>query len=101
MLGTEFFTNVISNFHKQYPEITVQFVEDGASNLKKELLQGDLDLVVMPYPIDEELFDFFPFLKGNLRILVHERHPLANNESVKWSELHDENFIIFREGYHS
>jgi DNA-binding transcriptional LysR family regulator len=99
MLGTEFFTKMIAEFHKQYPEISVRFVEDGASNLKKALIQGELDLVVMPYPIDEELFNFFPFLKGDLRILVHQRHPLANNESVKWSELLDENFIIFREGF--
>ena len=99
MLGTEFFTKMISEFHKQYPEIRVRFVEDGASNLKKALIQGELDLVVMPFPIDEELFDFFPFLKGDLRILVHQHHPLANNESVKWSELLDENFIIFREGF--
>ena len=62
MLGTEFFTKMISEFHKQYPEIRVRFVEDGASNLKKALLQGELDLVVMPFPIDEELFDFLPFL---------------------------------------
>ena len=73
MLGTEFFTKMISEFHKQYPEISVRFVEDGASNLKKALIQGELDLVVMPFPIDEELFDFFPFLKGDLRILVHQR----------------------------
>src|SRR3954447_6954762 len=99
MIGTKFFTKIISEFHKQYPEISVRFVEDGANNLKKVLMEGDLDLIVMPYPIDEELFDFYPFLKGDLRILVHQRHPLANNESVKWSELRDESFIIFREGF--
>lgn len=99
MIGTNFFTKMISEFHKKYPEISVQFVEDGASHLKKALIQGELDLAVMPYPIDEGLFNFFPFLKGDLRVLVHQHHPLANNESVKWSELHDENFIIFREGF--
>ncbi|MCM3672175.1 LysR family transcriptional regulator [Mesobacillus maritimus] len=99
MLGTEFFTNMIANFHLQYPEIRVRFVEDGARKLRESLLQGDLDLVVMPYPIDEKVYDFFPFLSGELRILVHQQHPLANKSSVKWGELVDENFIIFREGF--
>lgn len=99
MIGTKFFTKMIAEFQKQYPEISVQFVEDGANHLKKLLTQGDLDLAVMPYPIDEGVFDFFPFLKGDLRILVHQGHPLANHERVKWSELLNENFIIFREGF--
>jgi DNA-binding transcriptional LysR family regulator len=98
MLGTQFFTEIISEFHKQYPDITVQFVEDGADYLKKALIQGDLDLVVMPYPI-EKTFQFFPFLNGDLRLLVHQDHVLAKKEQVTWLELQNEQFIIFREGF--
>jgi len=99
MVGTEFFTDLIASFHKQYPEIIVRFVEDGARGLNEKLLQGELDLVIMYFPIDEEAFDFFSFLKGDLRVVVHQHHPLAAYEKVKWEELADENFIIFREGY--
>ena len=99
MLVTEFFTKMISEFHKQYPEILVRFVEDGASNLKKALIDGDLDLSVMDFPIDEASFDFFPFLKGDLRVIVHQDHSLANNELVKWSDLVHEQLIILREGF--
>ncbi|MBT2658362.1 LysR family transcriptional regulator [Bacillus sp. ISL-18] len=99
MLGTKLLSKMIAEFHKLYPEIHVRFMEDGAANLQKALMQGDLDLVVMPYPIDKDVFEFFPFLKGDLRILIHQRHPLAKKESVKWEELFKENFIIFREGF--
>ncbi|WP_083402128.1 LysR substrate-binding domain-containing protein [Bacillus sp. MUM 116] len=34
-----------------------------------------------------------------LRILVHENHPLAQHDRVKWEELMYENLIIFREGF--
>ncbi|RPK03082.1 LysR family transcriptional regulator [Priestia endophytica] len=99
MLGTKLLSKTIAEFHKLYPKIRVQFVEDSAANLEKLLMQGDLDLAVIPYPINENIFEFFPFLKGDLRILVHQNYYLAKNESVKWEELINENFIIFREGF--
>ena len=80
MLGMKFFTKTIAEFHQQYPEIIIQFMEDGANHLKKTLIDGDLDLAVMDFPIDEASFDFFPFLKGDLRVIVHQDHPLANKE---------------------
>ncbi|MFS0824664.1 LysR family transcriptional regulator [Bacillus sp. 1P02SD] len=99
MLGTKLLSKMIAKFHKLYPGIRVRFEENSAANLQKALMKGDLDLVVMPYPIDQDVFEFFPFLKGDLRILVHQSHPLAKKESVKWGELINENFIIFREGF--
>ena len=35
MLGMKFFTKTIAEFHQQYPEIIIRFVEDGANHLKK------------------------------------------------------------------
>ena len=99
MLGMQFLTKTIAEFHQQYPEIIIQFLEDGANHLKKALIDGDLDLAVMDFPIDEASFDFFPFLKGDLRVIVHQDHPLANKELVKWSELVHEQLIILREGF--
>ncbi|WP_285767277.1 LysR family transcriptional regulator [Peribacillus sp. SI8-4] len=97
-LGTDIFSELMAQFHKEYPFITVRFVEDGALHLKNTLLQGDLDLVVMPLPIDDT-FESIPFMKGDLRLVVHHHHQLANQEHVSWDRLKDESFIIFREGY--
>ena len=44
MLGTKFLTKTIAEFHQQYPEIIIRFMEDGANHLKKALIDGDLDL---------------------------------------------------------
>ncbi|MBZ5752361.1 LysR family transcriptional regulator [Metabacillus rhizolycopersici] len=99
MLGMHFFTEILAEFHKRYPGISIRFEEDGAYNLKKSLIQGELDLVVMPLPIEKEEFNFLPFLKGDLRLLVHKNHALANKEEVAWSDLQNEDFIIFREGF--
>jgi DNA-binding transcriptional LysR family regulator len=97
-IGTEILTDLMSEFYKQYPEIIIRFVEDGENNLKNSLIQGDFDLVVMEISPDET-FNYLPFLKGDLRLLVHQSHPLANSETVTWAELKNEKFIIFREGF--
>ena len=99
MLGMKFLTKTISEFYQQYPDIIIQFMEDGANHLKKSLTDGDLDLAVMQIPIDEASFDFFPFLKGDLRVIVHQDHPLAAKEVVQWSELVNEQLIILREEF--
>lgn len=97
-LGTEIFSELMAQFHKEYPFITVRFVEDGALYLKDTLLQGELDLVVMPLPIEDD-FESIAFMKGDLRLVVHQSHRLAKEETVSWENLKDESFIIFREGY--
>ncbi len=100
-VGTEILTSNMSAFSKQYPNITIHFVEDGEANLKHALDNGELDLIVLEVPkspVDEPI-NYIPFLKGDLRLLVHHTHPLANKELVTWEELKDEKFIIFHEGF--
>lgn len=97
-VGTEILTNIMSAFSKQYPNITIRFVEDGESNLKEALHNGELDLIVLEVPVNEQI-NSIPFLKGDLRLLVHHTHPLAGKDAVSWEELADEKFIIFHEGF--
>ena len=97
-VGTEILTEIMTEFYQLYPEINISFVEDSAANLKEFLFQGELDLVVVSLPTNEE-FETIPFLKGDLRLLVHEGHPLANEESIRWDELKEEKYIMFREEF--
>ncbi|MFJ8064745.1 LysR family transcriptional regulator [Psychrobacillus sp. NPDC096426] len=97
-IGTNILTDILSDFHKQYPNILIHFVEDGEQNLQKALLDGDLDLVIQEIPTDEPM-NYIPFLSGELRLLVHHTHHLASKEGVKWGELKDEHFISFRQGF--
>ncbi|MDW0116345.1 LysR family transcriptional regulator [Sporosarcina thermotolerans] len=97
-VGTEILTDIMSDFYKRYPNILIRFVEDGESNLKNALDNGELDLIVLEESKNKNL-NYIPFLKGDLRLLVHETHPFADKESVSWKELMDEKFIIFHEGF--
>ena len=97
-VGTEILTKIMADFYCNYPDINIIFVEDSADKLKKSLFQGELDLVVVSLPTSED-FVSFPFLEGNLQLLVHEGHALADRQKVQWQDLKDEKFIMFREGF--
>lgn len=97
-VGTEILTKIMADFYSIYPDINITFVEDSADNLKLALFQGELDLVVVSLPTSEE-FESFPFLEGDLQLLVQEGHALADKQSVQWKDLKDEKFIMFREGF--
>lgn len=97
-VGTEILTKIMADFYSNYPDINITFVEDSADNLKRSLFQGELDLVVVSLPTSEE-FVSFPFLEGDLQLLVHEGHKLADRQKVQWQDLKDEKFIMFREGF--
>ena len=101
MLGMEFFTKTIAEFHQQYPEIIIRFVEDGANHLKKASNTTAIWIwLLCPFLLTKQSFDFFPFLKGDLRVIVHQDHPLANKESSKVVRISTMNsLIILREGF--
>lgn len=99
MVGARFFPKVIQEFHKQYPNITVKLVEDGAKKVERDVGNGTLDLGVVVLPINEEQFHTFSFVNEKLMLLTHSTHPLSRNMSVTLSELEQESFILFRKDF--
>ncbi|MET3696531.1 LysR family transcriptional regulator [Bacillus oleivorans] len=98
-IGVQFFADVIADFRKTYPDITIKFTESGSIPLKKALFDGELDVIIVHTPVDEALFNYFIFLKGDLRLIVSKNHPLAAAKKVNWQTLQNENFILLPEGY--
>jgi DNA-binding transcriptional LysR family regulator len=99
MIGSRFFPHILSQFHKKYPLINIQIFEDGAKDLEQGVMDGKLDLAAVVLPIDHSIFNSFPFVKEDLRLVVHPQHRFAERQSVNLSELRDEPFILFREGF--
>lgn len=98
-ISAQFFADVIADFRKTFPDITLKFTENGASPNERALLDGELDVIVIQTPFEEEQFHHFFFLKGDLRLLVPTSHPLAASEKVTWQDLKKEDFILLQEGY--
>ncbi|WP_052339591.1 LysR family transcriptional regulator [Gorillibacterium massiliense] len=99
MISKQFFTRINSAFQVEYPGITVRFKEDGAPNLKKALIEGQIDMALLPFPLEKDLFDYFPFFSANLLLVVHPSHEFAKKDQVLWSDLENESFIVAHQGF--
>ncbi|MFB5266866.1 cidABC operon transcriptional activator CidR [Paenibacillus enshidis] len=99
MVGSSFFPMVIGEFHKEYPEVTLQLFEDGAKKVEIDVASGALDIGVVVLPTGSDIFDSFSFVKEKLNLLVHPEHPLAGRTRVALSELAEDAFILFQENF--
>lgn len=99
MIGSQFFPKVIHEFHREYPNILIQLVEDGAIKIEKAVYDGALDLGVVVLPVDEEQFHSFSIVNERLMLMTHSSHPLSRKKSVKLAELEQESFIMFQRDF--
>lgn len=99
MIGSSFFPKVLGKFREQYPDVTIQLLEDGAKKVEADVENGALDIGVVLSPTNEELFHSFSLVKEKLMLLVHPSHSLADRERVSLPELAHESFVFFREDF--
>jgi len=94
VISTLFFPTIIAEFQQAYPEVTVMLAEDGAKKVEQKVLDGEVDLGFVLLPVNEEKFDVVPFVQQEIKLLVHESHPLANRTVIDLIELKDDPFLL-------
>lgn len=67
--------------------------------IRQHLEQGiiDMGIISLDEPIDD--IEFHPILHEEMLVCLSHSHPLAKRQRLKFSELEDQRFIIYREGY--
>lgn len=99
MVGSSFFPEVIGQFHRDYPKITIQLIEDGAKKVEADVESGQTDIGVAVLPVNKDVFHYYSFVKEKLNLLVHPSHRLAGRDHVHLNELANEAFVLFREDF--
>lgn len=99
MVGANFFPKVMGKFCEKYPGITLDLFEGGSNKVEADVGAGLLDIGVVLLPINEELFDYFSFVKEKIRVVVQPTHALAEREEVSLAELAGEKFLLFHEDF--
>jgi DNA-binding transcriptional LysR family regulator len=99
VIGSSFFPEIIAQFHALHPQIKIELVEEGGKLIERSLLEGSLDLGIVVLPVDEQLFEIVPIIQRELKLVVNTKHPLAGSNTVSLQELHNEAFILFRQGF--
>lgn len=91
---------IISVFREQYPDIRFQLKHGSYRGLIDEVIKGDLHLALIgPVPRDEKQLRCNTLFQEPIVALLPSSHPLAASRSIKLSQLRDESFVLFPNGF--
>ncbi|MFJ8415623.1 LysR family transcriptional regulator [Bacillus paramycoides] len=98
VMNSKLLPSLFSTFYKKRPHIKIhQYTLPDAIALQK-LLDGTLDLMIVPNPIIDDKITWVPLFNEDVYLLVPKSHLFANRKSISLIEATDERFIIFEEG---
>ncbi|QQE79368.1 LysR family transcriptional regulator [Alicyclobacillus sp. SO9] len=101
-VGVYYVPRLIAAFQQEFPEVSFDLVQARVSALLSQLRDGDLELAIVTPWDTSVLAERYPgrFLTEEpLFIVLPEQHPLCQRKEIHLSELRDEPFVVFKEGY--
>lgn len=81
-----YFRDILSYYHRTFPEQLLEIYTYCYDDLRQSLLEGKTNLAFMPiYPEDEQLFagfDVFHLFEEELELVIPEDHPWAERKTL-------------------
>jgi LysR family transcriptional regulator, hydrogen peroxide-inducible genes activator len=84
---------LLAQLRNSHPNLLIDAQEDFRSNLVRGVVEGDLDLAVVPLPIKEHRISIEPLLVEPLLLVVGKGHPIASRTEITITDLAEETFI--------
>ena len=88
---------LIGSFQRCYPKVTFELFEDTTDKLARRLEDGTVDLVLATLDDHSPALKHYSLGKEPLLLLVPEKHRLAAQKTIKWSDLGAEKFLLLHE----
>lgn len=86
-------TPFIAECRQAHPNLLIDAREDFRNNLVRAVVDGDLDLAVVPLPVTEHRVAVEPLLTEPLLLVVGKNHPIAQQTEISINDLVHETFI--------
>ena len=91
---------LFGQFHEEHPRVSIRIAHGNASTLFDALRAGKLDLVVAGRPLVlPEAVTTIPLVRADFVLACRPRHRLAAVRTVALTELAEEQFIDFQQGW--
>jgi LysR family hydrogen peroxide-inducible transcriptional activator len=87
----------LDRFARRHPAVEVTVHEDVTQNLLAASLAGELDLVILATPANDERLVSEPLLTEPLLLALPAGHRLARRRRITLADLSDERFIVLNE----
>lgn len=88
---------MIGNFHKRYPKVDLEIIEDTTERLALRLEDGSLDIAIMSTCHRSPTLEPHSLGKEPLLLLLPTHHRLAKKKKIQWSDLKSEKFLLLHE----
>lgn len=98
--GISLVPQVVAAFRKHNPDVKFRFRQGMYQTLIRDLLKGEIDLAfISPVPSEHDQISGKILLTEELFAILPEGHRFSERKSIALSELREEPFIVFAEGY--
>lgn len=99
-VGAHLLPAVLAEFRAEHPAIAVRLVEHDVSREFEQLVQaGELDLAITRMPVTLTGLGSRVLVREPILLLVPPDHRLRGRESVRLTEVADDDFVCMRSGY--
>ena len=92
------FAPLFAEYRSRWPQVEIELMEQGSARLEEALLAGEVELGVSLLPIGEA-FSWQPVRDDPMMAVLAADHPLRGRESLRLTELADDPFILFEQGF--
>lgn len=90
----------ISAFRELYPQVKFQLKQSSYHHLIDGVVKGEIDMALLgPVPQQEKKVEGNILFNENIVALLPVSHPLADQPSLKLSQLRDDSFVLFPKGF--
>jgi LysR family transcriptional regulator, hydrogen peroxide-inducible genes activator len=86
-------TPFIAQCRDLLPNIQIDAKEDFRSDLVRNVVEGDLDLAVVPLPVKEPRVAIEPLFTEPLLLVVGKHHPIASRTEISINDFAGESFV--------
>jgi len=85
-------TPLIAELRNLHPNLLIDAREDFRASLVRAVVEGELDLAVVPLPVKDHRISVEPLLTEPLLLVVGKSHRFANRSEISIQDLADETF---------
>ncbi len=98
-VGPYLYPELIMLLHKAAPEMPLVVEENYTSVLTEKLKQGELDVIIIALPFDEQGIVTQPLYEEPFVVLLPSSHPLTSRKTISSRMLEDENVLLLGQGH--
>ncbi len=100
IIGAAFFSKLISHYKERFPLVKITLTEVGTKKIKQGVDEGSLDIgLICTFPTQNSNFEIIKVLKDPLMLVLHKDHPLNAQKDVRFSDLINEPFVLYRKDF--